>query len=86
MMLAITPCVCCHLCAAEPDHAFSNRASQVKNRSCFLGWGGPARPTGTLTGFLIVRADNVKAAVKAAGDCPILENEGTVEVAEMMTL
>ncbi|NRA88892.1 MAG: hypothetical protein HRU28_16230 [Rhizobiales bacterium] len=38
-----------------------------------------------LSGFTIVQANNMAAAVKMANDCPILDNQGTVEVAEMIT-
>jgi len=39
-----------------------------------------------LSGFTIVQADDMDGALKMAGGCPILENNGTVEVAEMLAM
>lgn len=39
-----------------------------------------------LSGFTIVQADDMAAAVEMAGACPILGNQGTVEVAEMLSM
>ena len=43
---------------------------------------GGANP---LSGFSVVKADTMKAAVAMAKDCPFLEM-GTIEVAEMMEM
>ncbi|MEM8750739.1 MAG: YciI family protein [Pseudomonadota bacterium] len=39
-----------------------------------------------LSGFTIVEADSIDAAIAMANDCPILETGGTIEVAEMMAM
>lgn len=44
---------------------------------------GGANP---LSGFTIVQANSMDDAVEMANSCPILENQGTVEVAEMMAM
>ncbi len=44
---------------------------------------GGANP---LSGFTIIQADNMETALKAANGCPILDNEGTIEVAEMIEM
>ena len=44
--------------------------------------GGGANP---LSGYSIVKADNIDAAIEMAKGCPILEH-GTVEVAEAMEM
>ena len=45
--------------------------------------GGGSNP---LSGYSIVRADNIDAAVEMARGCPILEDGGNVEVAEAMEM
>ncbi len=39
-----------------------------------------------LTGFSIVKADSMDAALKMAKECPFLEVGGTIEVAEVMEM
>jgi hypothetical protein len=39
-----------------------------------------------LSGYMVVVADDKGAAVKIAKGCPILENEGRIEVAELMEM
>ncbi|WP_136660277.1 YciI family protein [Nitratireductor sp. XY-223] len=45
--------------------------------------GGGANP---LSGYSIVSADNIDAAVEMAKGCPILEGGGSIEVAEAMEM
>lgn len=45
--------------------------------------GGGLNP---LSGYSIVRADNIDGAVEMAKGCPILEDGGNVEVAEAMEM
>ena len=45
--------------------------------------GGGSNP---LSGYSIVSADNIDAAVEMAKGCPILEDGGNVEVAEAMEM
>ena len=45
--------------------------------------GGGLNP---LSGYSIVRADNIDGAVEMARGCPILEDGGNVEVAEAMEM
>ncbi len=45
--------------------------------------GGGANP---LTGYSLVKADNMDAAVKLASGCPVLANNGSVEVAEAIDM
>ena len=44
--------------------------------------GGP----NPLSGYTIVRADSLEAAIKLAKGCPILENDGSIEVAEVVQM
>ena len=44
---------------------------------------GGANP---LSGFTIIEASDMDAAHDLATGCPILESEGTIEVAEMMSM
>ena len=44
---------------------------------------GGANP---LSGFAIVRADNIEAACKIAADCPIVDSGGSVEVAPIVEM
>ncbi len=44
--------------------------------------GGPDR----LTGFSMVKADSMEAALEIAKSCPYLEIDGTIEVAEVMEM
>ena len=39
-----------------------------------------------LTGFSIVKADSMDAALEMAKECPFLDTGGTLEVAEMMKM
>ena len=39
-----------------------------------------------LTGYSVVKADSLDAAVEMVKDCPLLEIGGTLEVAEMMEM
>jgi len=39
-----------------------------------------------LSGFSVVKADSMEAALEIAKSCPFLETEGTIEVAEMMEM
>ncbi|MBL1419503.1 MAG: hypothetical protein COC24_003240 [Alphaproteobacteria bacterium] len=39
-----------------------------------------------LSGFTIIQATNLQAALKLTNDCPILESQGTIEVAEMVSM
>ena len=39
-----------------------------------------------LSGFSLVSADNIEAAVELAKGCPIVTNEGSVEVAEAIDI
>jgi len=45
--------------------------------------GGGGNP---LTGYGIIQADNIDAAVEMAKGCPVLANEGNVEVAEAIDM
>jgi hypothetical protein len=38
----------------------------------------------TVGGYIIIEAENYEHAVKIAKDCPILENNGTVEIREVL--
>ena len=44
--------------------------------------GGP----NPLMGFSVVRAETMDAALDMAKSCPVLETDGTIEVAEMMQM
>lgn len=44
--------------------------------------GGP----NPLSGFSVVKADSMEAALELARGCPFLETGGTIEVAEMMEM
>ena len=44
--------------------------------------GGP----NPLSGFSVVKADSMEAALEIAKSCPFLDTEGTIEVAEMMEM
>lgn len=44
---------------------------------------GGANP---LSGFTIIQANNMAAAVKMTNNCPILDSQGTIEIAEMITM
>ena len=39
-----------------------------------------------MSGFSVVKADDMDAALEMAGACPFLDIEGTLEVAEMMEM
>ena len=39
-----------------------------------------------LTGYLLIQAESIAAASDVAKSCPILENGGTIEVAELMEI
>ncbi|WP_411892698.1 hypothetical protein [Yoonia sp. SDW83-1] len=39
-----------------------------------------------LSGYMVVAADDKGTAVKIANGCPILENEGRIEVAELVEM
>jgi len=39
-----------------------------------------------LSGYTIVKADNIEAACKMAGGCPVISDGGSVEVAEAMEM
>ena len=45
--------------------------------------GGGANP---LTGYSLISADDMEAAVAAAGGCPVLSGGGSVEVAEAIDM
>ena len=45
--------------------------------------GGGVSP---LTGYTLINADNIDAAVEMAKGCPVLNNEGSVEVAEAIDM
>ena len=45
--------------------------------------GGGASP---LTGYGLIQADNIDAAVEMAKGCPVLSNDGNVEVAEAIDM
>ncbi len=45
--------------------------------------GGGSNP---LSGFSIVKADSMDAAIEMVGNCPFLETGGTLEVAEVMEM
>ncbi len=45
--------------------------------------GGGANP---ITGYSLINADDLDAAVKLASGCPVLENGGSVEVAEAVDM
>lgn len=40
----------------------------------------------TVGGYIIVEADNYDKAIEIAKGCPILENNGSVEIREIMAL
>lgn len=40
---------------------------------------GGANP---LSGYMIIKADNIDAAIEMGKTCPIIENGGTIEIAE----
>ena len=42
--------------------------------------------TNPISGYSLVNADNMNAAIEMAKGCPALENGGTVEVAEAMDM
>ena len=44
--------------------------------------GGPD----VMTGFSVISAESLDAALEMAGSCPVLDVGGTLEVAEMMSL
>jgi hypothetical protein len=39
-----------------------------------------------MSGFSIIKADSIEAALSIAQDCPFLEIEGSLEVSEMMEM
>ncbi len=39
-----------------------------------------------MTGFSVVKADNMEGAIELAKGCPVLEIGGTLEVSEMMQM
>ena len=47
-----------------------------------IGEGGSS----AMSGFSIIRADSMEAALSIAKDCPFLEIGGTLEVSEMMEM
>jgi hypothetical protein len=60
----------------------------ILSGSTMIGPDGVAENGGAdpLSGYMVVDADGKDAAVKIANGCPILENEGRVEVAAFMEM
>jgi hypothetical protein len=47
---------------------------------------GTVSATGTLTGYSIVSAGDIDAAIALAKGCPIFESDGSIEVAEVVDM
>jgi hypothetical protein len=58
------------------------RAKTVESDGSVTEGGG----TNPVTGYTVIRANDLDAAVEAAKGCPVLAGGGTVEVAEMIEL
>jgi hypothetical protein len=56
--------------------------------TCTVSPGGTVREGGSsaMSGFSIIKADSMQAAISIAQDCPFLEIGGSLEVSEMMQM
>ncbi len=66
---------------ADGGNPFGQSKTVASNGS--VSDGGGANP---ITGYTLVNADNLDAAVELAKGCPILADGGTVEVAEAVDM
>ncbi|MDJ0923994.1 MAG: YciI family protein [Acidimicrobiia bacterium] len=66
---------------ADPGHPFG--ASTTINSDGSTAPGGGANPA---TGYTLIEADSLDAAVTLAKDCPILHSGGSIEVAEALDM
>jgi len=57
-------------------------------KSCFVSADGVSEDGGAnaMSGFSVVKADSIDAALEIAKACPFLDTGGTLEVAEMMEM
>lgn len=66
---------------------FGQIASHITNRGDRVGEarsvGGPDRPD-VLSGYIVISADNMDAAVAVAQGCPALQQGGSLEVGELI--
>jgi hypothetical protein len=59
---------------------FGNRVGQAR----LVGAGGENGRSDVLSGYIVINADSLDAAATLAGDCPALEQGGSVEVGELV--
>lgn len=60
--------------------------SIVGNNRCISASGNEQLAANTnLTGYMVISSHSLDTALEAARACPILQNEGSIEVAEFMT-
>jgi hypothetical protein len=57
---------------------FGNRVGQVREV------GARAERSDALSGYILINADSLDAAATLAGECPILQQGGSVEVGEIV--